>query len=63
MSTNRIRVAPGDLPRSGSGVLGMRERLTAIGGELTTLTDDGSWIVTATVPVSGTRALAPGDES
>ena len=63
VSTNRIRVAPGDLPRSGSGVLGMRERLTAIGGELTTLTDDGSWIVTATVPVSGTRALAPGDES
>ena len=63
VSTNRIRVAPGDLPRSGSGVLGMRERLTAIGGELTTLTDDGSWIVTATVPVSGTRALAPEDES
>ena len=56
-------MAPGDLPRSGSGVLGMRERLTAIGGELTTLTDDGSWIVTATVPVSGTRALAPEDES
>lgn len=63
VSTNRIRVAPGDLPRSGSGVLGMRERLTAIGGELTTLTDDGSWIVTATVPVSGTRALAPENES
>ena len=35
----------------------------SVKGELTTLTDDGSWIVTATVPVSGTRALAPEDES
>ena len=29
VSTNRIRMTPGDLPHSGSGVLGMRERLTA----------------------------------
>lgn len=63
VSTNRIRTTPGDLPHSGSGVLGMRERLTAIGGELTTLADDGAWIVTATVPVASTRAPLPGNES
>ena len=63
VSTNRIRMTPGDLPHSGSGVLGMRERLTAIGGELTTLADDGAWIVTATVPVSSTRAPLPGSKS
>jgi len=63
VSTNRIRMTPGDLPHSGSGVLGMRERLTAIGGELTTLADDGAWIVTATVPVASTRAPLPGSES
>ena len=56
-------MTPGDLPHSGSGVLGMRERLTAIGGELTTLADDGAWIVTATVPVASTRAPLPGSES
>ena len=63
VSTNRIRMTPGDLPHSGSGVLGMRERLTAIGGELTTLADDGAWIVTATVPVASTRTPLPGGES
>ena len=63
VSTNRIRTTPGDLPHSGSGVLGMRERLTAIGGELTTLADDGAWIVTATVPVASTRTPLPGNES
>ena len=63
VSTNRIRTTPGDLPRSGSGVLGMRERLTAIGGELTTLADDGSWIVTATVPVDNSRTPLPGGDS
>ena len=63
VSTNRIRMTPADLPHSGSGVLGMRERLTAIGGELTTLADDGAWIVTATVPVASTRVPLPGSES
>ncbi|WP_229118603.1 sensor histidine kinase [Actinomyces israelii] len=63
VSTNRIRTTPGDLPHSGSGVLGMRERLTAIGGELTTLADDGAWIVTATVPVASTRTPLPGGDS
>ena len=41
----------------------MRERLTAIGGELTTLADDGSWIVTATVPVDNSRTPLPGGDS
>lgn len=55
VSTNRIRSVAERLPRSGTGVLGMHERLTAIGGTLTTLADNGSWIVTATVPVERGR--------
>lgn len=40
------------LPSSGMGVLGMRERLAAVDGTLSTLEEDGLWMVTATVPVS-----------
>lgn len=50
VSTNKIRATSSSLPRSGSGVLGMRERLEAVDGTLTTLADNGSWITTATVP-------------
>ncbi|WP_234415979.1 MULTISPECIES: sensor histidine kinase [unclassified Actinomyces] len=64
VSTNRVRDAGAHLPRSGTGILGMRERLAAIGGTLTTLSDDGSWMVTATVPVAGHRSgiLLPPEE-
>lgn len=54
VSTNRIHDVT-NLPRSGTGLLGMRERLAAIDGTLTTLADDGSWIITASVPVISTR--------
>lgn len=54
VSTNRIHDAT-SLPRSGTGLLGMRERLAAIDGTLTTLADDGSWIITASVPVVSVR--------
>lgn len=63
VSTNRIRPVAERLPRSGSGVLGMHERLTAIGGTLTTLADNGSWIVTATVPVERGRTAPIGGVS
>lgn len=57
VSTNGIAGAgdsPG-LPRSGTGILGMRERLTAIDGTLTTLAEDGSWMVAATVPLASSH--------
>lgn len=57
VSTNGI-AGTGDspgLPRSGTGILGMRERLTAIDGTLTTLAEDGSWVVAATVPLASSH--------
>ena len=57
VSTNGIAGADGSsgLPRSGTGILGMRERLAAIDGTLTTLAEDGSWMVAATVPLASSR--------
>ena len=57
VSTNGIAGADGSsgLPRSGTGILGMRERLAAIDGTLTTLAEDGSWMVAATVPHASSR--------
>ena len=53
VSTNTMRLeARLALPSSGMGVLGMRERLAAVDGTLSTLEEDGQWMVTATVPVS-----------
>lgn len=40
------------LPSSGAGLLNMRERLETLGGTLTTSTEDGEWIISATVPLS-----------
>lgn len=64
VSTNRVRDTGAHLPRSGTGILGMRERLAAIGGTLTTLSDNGSWMVTAIVPVAEYRSgiLLPPEE-
>lgn len=61
VSTNRID-DEAHLPSSGTGMLGMRERLAAIDGTLTTLADSGSWIVTASVPVINTRPDPPAME-
>ncbi|MDO4242724.1 MAG: histidine kinase [Actinomyces sp.] len=58
VSTNRID-DEAHLPSSGTGMLGMRERLAAIDGTLTTLADSGWWIVTASVPVIATRPEPP----
>ncbi|MDO4900373.1 sensor histidine kinase [Actinomyces sp.] len=57
VATNRVRATDAHLPRSGTGLLGMRERLATIGGTLTTLAEDGSWMVTATVPVAEPRNI------
>ncbi|MDU0348403.1 sensor histidine kinase [Actinomyces sp. MRS3W] len=65
VATNGIRDTSAHLPRSGTGILGMRERLATIGGTLTTLSDEGTWMVTATVPVVEPRTapLPPKEES
>lgn len=52
VTTNRIRTGTSSLPRSGTGTIGMRERLNAVGGTFTALQDGGSWIVTATIPLT-----------
>ena len=53
--TNGVGSAVPRLPRSGVGVLGMRERLAAIDGTLTTLAEDNAWITTATIPLPTPR--------
>ncbi len=51
-----------DLPSSGAGILGMRERVTAIGGTLETLEENMTWMVSATVPSLPTTSPAPLEE-
>lgn len=55
VTTNGVGSAVPRLPRSGVGVLGMRERLAAIDGTLTTLAEDNAWITTATIPLPAPR--------
>ena len=56
VATNRIRPGGARLPRSGTGLLGMRERLEAVEGTLTTLSEDGSWIATASISLNNPRS-------
>ncbi len=39
-----------NLPSSGTGLLGMKERLSAVGGTLTVMEDNGTWMASASVP-------------
>lgn len=55
VTTNGVNSSVPRLPRSGVGVLGMRERLAAIDGTLTTLAEDNAWITTATIPLPTPR--------
>ncbi|WP_285296802.1 sensor histidine kinase [Actinomyces israelii] len=55
VSTNGIAEDAPRLPRSGTGIVGMRERLAAIEGTLTTLAEDGAWMVAATIPLDPPR--------
>ncbi len=51
--TNGVSVATShNLPTSGTGIRGMKERLTAIDGTLATLKEGGTWMASATVPLS-----------
>ena len=48
-SVRESRTAP--LPSSGMGVLGMQERLAALDGTLTASNEDGTWLVSAIIPI------------
>ena len=52
VTTNQIQQGAPHLPTSGSGMLGMRERLATVGGSFTALAQDGAWIATASIPCS-----------
>ncbi|MBW3589736.1 MAG: sensor histidine kinase [Actinobacteria bacterium] len=43
----------GEPTNLGHGILGMRERLAAVGGEITVGPNNGGWIVHAAIPVEG----------
>lgn len=52
LSTNSVRESrTSPLPSSGMGVLGMQERLAALDGTLTTSNEDGTWLVSAIIPI------------
>ena len=58
--TNRRPVSAGSLlPGSGSGLIGLRERLSVLGGSLRSGPDpDGGWTVVAVIPVPAVRLLS-----
>lgn len=48
--SNRIRPANPDLPTSGTGLEGLRERLAQVGGTITTQCDAGQWMAVVRIP-------------
>ena len=50
--TNGVSSSHHNLPSSGMGILGMKERLSTIGGSLNTLMDNGTWLTSASIPLS-----------
>jgi len=61
--TNGVSLSQHTFPSSGMGILGMQERLSAIGGSLDTLMDNGTWLASASIPLSQPPTLAIEDES
>lgn len=61
--TNGVSASHHTLPSSGMGILGMQERLSTIGGSLDTLMDNGTWLASASVPLSQSPTLIIEDES
>ena len=61
--TNGVSLSHHTFPSSGMGILGMQERLSAIGGSLDTLMDNGTWLASASIPLSQPPTLAIEDES
>lgn len=50
---NPARAMPSSAPGAGRGLTGLRERVTALGGELTAGPDGGAFLVRARVPTGG----------
>jgi len=61
--TNGVSSSQHRLPSSGMGILGMKERLSTIGGSLDTLMDNGTWLTSASIPLSQSPTLVIEDES
>ena len=61
--TNGVSSSQHRLPSSGMGILGMKERLSTIGGSLDTLMDNGTWLTSASIPLSRSPTLVIEDES
>ena len=61
--TNGVSSPHHRLPSSGMGILGMQERLSTIGGSLNTLMDNGTWLASASIPLSQSPTLVIEDES
>ena len=61
--TNGVSSSDHTLPSSGMGILGMQERLSTIGGSLDTLMDNGTWLASASIPLSQPPTRVIEDES
>ena len=61
--TNGVLSSHHRFPSSGMGILGMKERLSTVGGSLDTLTDNGTWLTSASIPLSQTPTRVIEDES
>ena len=61
--TNGVLSSHHRFPSSGMGILGMKERLSTVGGSLDTLTDNGTWLTSASIPLSQPPTRVIEDES
>lgn len=61
--TNGVLSSHHRFPSSGMGILGMKERLLTVGGSLDTLMDNGTWLTSASIPLSQPPTRVIEDES
>ena len=61
--TNGVLSSHHRFPSSGMGILGMKERLSTVGGSLDTLMDNGTWLTSASIPLSQPPTRVIEDES
>ena len=61
--TNGVLSSHHRFPSSGMGILGMKERLSTVGGSLDTLMDNGTWLTSASIPLSQPPTRVNEDES
>lgn len=63
MVANRIRASNSELPTSGTGLSGLRERLAQVGGTVATQSDSGQWIAVVRIPRWSGTGSGEGGES